>query len=267
MMYAEKTETIPISKIEHMIEAVPWETVESLPSPRILNTHLHYSRLPKQAKEKSCKMVYVIRNPKDVAVSLYHHTVGIDLFEYKGKWEHFLPLFTHGKKKSTIRSTNELIKRLIGVQETCSSCSKPNISNRGGNQFQPNTICWFEYVLEWEDIMARNPELPIHLIYYEDLKENTLQELYRLGKFLGVENKDGIFEEISEKCQFDNMVKDKQQYLAPNVAFLADGFTFYRKGDIGDWKNWFTVAQNEMFDEIYSKKNNNSKHKFRYSKK
>ncbi|XP_045162340.2 sulfotransferase 1B1-like [Mercenaria mercenaria] len=228
MMYTQKAETIPKSKIEHMIEASQWEEIENLTSPRILNTHLHYNRLPKQVKEKGCKIVYVLRNPKDVSVSLYNHTVGIEPYGYKGKWEHFLPLFVHGKTEYN---------------------------------------SWFEYVLEWEDIMASNPELPVHLIYYEDLKENTLQEVHRLGKFLGVENKDGLFEAISEKCQFDNMVKDKKQYLAPNGAFLGAGFTFYRKGDIGDWKNWFTVAQNEIFDEIYSNKMKDSKHKFRYSRK
>ncbi|XP_045161909.2 sulfotransferase 1E1-like [Mercenaria mercenaria] len=126
---------------------------------------------------------------------------------------------------------------------------------------------WFEYVLEWEELMANNPELPVHLIYYEDLKEDSLKEICRLGRFLGIEDKDGLFEAISEKCQFENMVQDKQQYQAPDGASIVDGFTFYRKGDIGDWKNWFTVAQNEMFDEIYRNKMKDSKHKFRYSRK
>ena len=33
---------------------------------------------------------------------------------------------------------------------------------------------------------------------------------------------------------------------------------------IGDWKNWFTVAQNEMLDEIWNKKMETSMFKFRY---
>ncbi|XP_060561308.1 cytosolic sulfotransferase 1-like [Ruditapes philippinarum] len=112
--------------------------------------------------------------------------------------------------------------------------------------------------------MSTSPELPIHLVYYEDLKEKTLQEVCRLGKFLGIENKDGLFEAISEKCKFENMVKDKQPYLFPGEAL--EGFTFYRKGDVGDWKNWFTVAQNEHFDKIYNEIMETSKHKFRYQR-
>ncbi|XP_060599453.1 sulfotransferase 1B1-like, partial [Ruditapes philippinarum] len=97
MMIAGKAETIKRSKIENMLEAFPWEVMENLPSPRVLNTHVHYSRLPKEAKELGCKLIYVLRNPKDVAVSLYNHNRGIPLYEYDGKWEYFLPLFLQGK--------------------------------------------------------------------------------------------------------------------------------------------------------------------------
>ena len=35
-------------------------------------------------------------------------------------------------------------------------------------------------------------------------------------------------------------------------------------GIVGDWKNWFTVAQNEQFDDVYATKMAGYKHSFRY---
>lgn len=226
MLYQGSAETIAKSKIVSMIEATSWDTLERQLSPRVLNTHVHYYMMPKDAVEMRCKIVYVVRNPKDVAVSLYNHVTGIDAYEYDGKWENFLPLFLKGKTEYN---------------------------------------SWFEYVLEWEEVMATNPNQPILLVHYEDLKKNNLQEIYKIGNFLGIKNKDGLFEAVSEKCQFYNMAKDKQQYLAPENAFLGEGFTFYRKGEIGDWKNWFTVAQSEWFDKVYEDNMKKSKLIFKYS--
>ncbi|NXA16190.1 ST1B1 Sulfotransferase, partial [Sapayoa aenigma] len=48
------------------------EQLESMASPRIIKTHIPAHILPKSFWENRCKMIYVGRNAKDVAVSYYH---------------------------------------------------------------------------------------------------------------------------------------------------------------------------------------------------
>ncbi|KAJ8313672.1 hypothetical protein KUTeg_008233 [Tegillarca granosa] len=43
--------------------------------------------------------------------------------------------------------------------------------------------------------------------------------------------------------------------------FLSDG----KESQVGDWKNWFTVAQNEEFDRIYEERMKDSKLKMKFS--
>ena len=49
--------------------------------------------------EKGTKIVLVLRNPKDMSVSYYHHHSGINLYDYNGKFEDYLPLFMKGERK------------------------------------------------------------------------------------------------------------------------------------------------------------------------
>ena len=51
----------------------PSDHVDALPSPRILNTHYPVNSLPQQMTKQKTKIVHFIRNPKDIAVSLYHY--------------------------------------------------------------------------------------------------------------------------------------------------------------------------------------------------
>ena len=76
--------------------------LDTLPSPRILKTHLPHRRIPKsENKEMQCKYVYVARNPKDVAVSYFHFT---DYLRKRGNglngpWEYYVKLFIEGNGK------------------------------------------------------------------------------------------------------------------------------------------------------------------------
>ena len=78
----------------------PQPDLITLPSPRLMKTHLPYSIIPKgENEETQCKYIYIARNPKDVAVSFFHfkeNRKGLP-FGYNGPWEFFLNLFLDGK--------------------------------------------------------------------------------------------------------------------------------------------------------------------------
>ncbi|XP_070582129.1 sulfotransferase 1B1-like isoform X2 [Ptychodera flava] len=71
----------------------PWyKKLEKTNGRRFIPTHLAPSLLPPQVFEKPVKVIYVARNPKDAAVSYYHHYMtSPDEMPYK--WEDYLSIF------------------------------------------------------------------------------------------------------------------------------------------------------------------------------
>ncbi|KAF6203463.1 hypothetical protein GE061_001794 [Apolygus lucorum] len=85
-----------------------YETIPKLPSPRHMKTHLPLSLLP-QDLTKVAKVIYVARNPRDVAASYFHHNSLVCLHGYVGNfkqyWNYFerdlvafAPYFEHVKE-------------------------------------------------------------------------------------------------------------------------------------------------------------------------
>ena len=91
--------------LSHMPDALyPARTPEmmhkmfkSFPAPRAFKTHLTYELVPKPHDQttKPC-YICVMRNPKDTAVSMYHHRLTMP-FEPKPSWEEFFELFSKGE--------------------------------------------------------------------------------------------------------------------------------------------------------------------------
>ena len=123
MILLKKAERIKDVKMRTSLEAVQPETMADIPSPRILNTHIHYRYLPQSMKDKKVKTVLILRNPKDTAVSFYNHMCAINLYAYSGKWENWLPAYVNGECKTYKRNGN------------CSQCA-----------YQGNELCKPAYV-------------------------------------------------------------------------------------------------------------------------
>ncbi|XP_061909590.1 cytosolic sulfotransferase 3-like isoform X3 [Entelurus aequoreus] len=111
---------------------------------------------------------------------------------------------------------------------------------------------WYDHVNGWWK--KKQTYSKLHYMFYEDLIEDTGRELDKLCSFVGLSPSDEHKKSIIGTVQFDNMKKNK---MANHSTISIMDFKishFMRKGKVGDWKNHFTVNQNEHFDEDYKKK-------------
>ncbi|KDR11875.1 sulfotransferase 1C4 [Zootermopsis nevadensis] len=80
-------------KLVEQISRPGYEVLNEMKSPRFIKTHLPFSLLPPNLLDVGCKVVYVARNPKDVAVSFYHLNRLIRTQGYLGDfpryWDYF----------------------------------------------------------------------------------------------------------------------------------------------------------------------------------
>ncbi|XP_061388463.1 sulfotransferase 1 family member D1 [Musca vetustissima] len=87
----------PFLEFNGVVPNVPHDTIEAangLESPRLLKSHLPAMLLPKEIWTKKPKIIYVFRNPKDAAVSYFHHWRG--MVGYKGTKEDFVQSYMDG---------------------------------------------------------------------------------------------------------------------------------------------------------------------------
>ncbi|XP_078144258.1 cytosolic sulfotransferase 3-like isoform X2 [Centroberyx gerrardi] len=120
---------------------------------------------------------------------------------------------------------------------------------------------WYDHVTGWwEKKQTHSKRL---YLFYEDLIEDTGREIDRLCSFLGLSPSAEEKETVIRGVQFDNMKKNKMTNYSTVQVMDLKVSPFMRKGKVGDWRNHFTVAQSEQFDEDYNKKMKNPMQQFR----
>jgi hypothetical protein len=94
---------------------------------------------------------------------------------------------------------------------------------------------------------------------YEDLKEDITFSLKKLAEFLVLpfsekEEKEGVIEEISKLCSFDNLKDLEVNRTGFFESAGAPNSTFFRKAKVGDWCNDLSPSMAECFLKIVEEK-------------
>ncbi|XP_064425615.1 sulfotransferase 1C1-like [Latimeria chalumnae] len=199
------------------------ELLSKMASPRVIKTHLPFRLVPKSFWEHNCKVIYVARNAKDSLVSYFHFDRMVRAQPEAGPWEGYIGKFMEGNL-------------------TWGS--------------------WYDHVRGFWDQKARHTML---YLFFEDMKEDPKREILKVMKFLDKELPEEVVDKIAHHTTFQVM---KDNPMANYSSVLDDAFDrtvsdFMRNGIVGDWKNHFTVAQNEAFDEHYGAKMAGTSLKFR----
>ncbi|CAH1779253.1 unnamed protein product [Owenia fusiformis] len=168
--------------------------------------------MPKEAFKKPCKHIYLVRNPKDTAVSFYNHTKGLKVLDYDGTFSDFYESFIEGEVEYS---------------------------------------SWFDHVTTWWKGTKDNPN--VLWIHYEDLKKEFIPMLKKMASFLGCPADENFLQEIAEKTSFNTMKQQTEKFDVKEAWKTKDG-TMFRKGQVGNWKEHFTVEQNERFNKVYEEK-------------
>ena len=120
---------------------------------------------------------------------------------------------------------------------------------------------WFTYTLEYWN-KRKDPNFLI--VSYEEMMKNLPYVVKQVVTFMGDEISDEHAKKIAKMTSFGKMKKSVDPFIKREGFIKTEISPFMRKGIVGDWKNYFTVAQSEAFDKIYSEKMAGSGLKFAY---
>ncbi|XP_040206222.1 amine sulfotransferase-like [Rana temporaria] len=185
-----------------------------LPSPRLFVSHLSETFVPQELKSKKGKIIYVMRNPKDVIKSAYHFENIFVSSEKSPDFNHFFEKFLDGEVFA-----GKWFDHL-----------------RGWNTHKDDYNILF---LKYEDMI-------------QDLRSSVKQICTFLGVELDDEAMDIVVKRATFKEMKKDALANREN-LPERIINRKLG-SFMRKGQVGDWKNILTVAQSELIEKLFQEK-------------
>jgi hypothetical protein len=173
--------------------ALSSRALKRTPRPRVLKSHQYFDhRYP--------KVIYIVRDPRDVALSYYQFHRKYGFIQDGHPIEQFVVDFVGGQLVSADWGT------------------------------------WAENVASW--LYTRGSGPTFLLMRYEDLKQNTSRELSKIAAFLGVEAKPELLTKVIERSSAQRMreleVKDQDQWLGTRSH--RKDIPFVGEASAGGWE-------------------------------
>lgn len=183
------------------------------PNAIITPVYIKYSDYMNIEKRYPHKTFMVIRDPRDVIISHY----------FSIKYSH--ALITDELKNMRLRY-NEM-SEADGIKDQIESAGQ-----------------WLYEVLEEWYNGEKNKKGRVRLFRYEDFFSSAMKKTFQeLFVFLDIPANEKQLERLLEKYRF-------QQFSGGRQRGDEDIKSHYRKGETGDWKNYFTKAHKELFKEL-----------------
>ena len=140
--------------------------VDDLPSPRFIKSHLPFPNLPSNLLDE-CKVVYVARNPKDVAVSWYHHHLIDPVMETSLNIHDFVEYFM--RDEGDFFYSHKLLLSITSCLETFSVMYAPywgNVIDAWNKRHHPNLLFLFYEDLKMVKLDFKPIELELHSLIH-----------------------------------------------------------------------------------------------------
>ncbi|KAM4772729.1 sulfotransferase 6B1-like [Rhinophrynus dorsalis] len=108
--------------------------------------------------------------------------------------------------------------------------------------FMSGNVCWgsyFDHAVAWNKHIDDNDVL---IMTFEEMKEDLKEAVKKISEFFGFSMTEEQVQKVTDKGTFKSM-KEKYEELPGDFAKI-----FFRKGDVGDWKNHLSEAQSQEID-------------------
>ena len=112
---------------------------------------------------------------------------------------------------------------------------------QAGKQLYGDQLEWNK---DWDDNKNTGDIL---FLTYEDMKADLATEMKKVAEFIGIYLSDSLMQRIIDDVNIKKMKADS----TVRDPGAKPGGAFVRAGQSGEWKKYFTVEQNEWFDQKY----------------